>query len=110
MPIRGLDLATLSLLDALDLAILIEDEARERYEEFAAQMDQHRTPEAARFFRYSWEHYLLEPYGVCKEYQPYRDGCYLMNLSALLQAALFGFDSTSSRSEVFGFRCAKEAL
>ena len=52
MPIRGLDLATLSLMDALDLAILIEDEARERYEEFAAQMDQHRTPEAARFFRF----------------------------------------------------------
>jgi len=52
MPIRGIDFATLSLQDALDLAILIEDEARERYEEFAAQMDQHRTPDAARFFRF----------------------------------------------------------
>lgn len=51
MPVRGLDFATLSLQDALDLAILIEEEARERYEEFAAQMDQHRTPDAARFFR-----------------------------------------------------------
>lgn len=47
----AIDFATLSLVDALDLAILIEDEARERYEEFADQMDQHHTPEAASFFR-----------------------------------------------------------
>ncbi|WP_243286459.1 ferritin-like domain-containing protein [Geothrix terrae] len=46
-----IDFASLSLMDALDLAVLIEDEAKERYEEFAAQMDQHRTPDAARFFR-----------------------------------------------------------
>jgi rubrerythrin len=55
MSIRGIDLATLSLMDALDLAILVEDEAQERYQEFAWQMDQHRTPEAARFFRYMVE-------------------------------------------------------
>jgi rubrerythrin len=46
----AIDFATLSLVDALDLAILIEDEARERYEEFADQMTQHHTPDAARFF------------------------------------------------------------
>lgn len=46
-----IDFAGLSLMDALDLAVLIEEEAKERYEEFAAQMDQHRTPDAARFFR-----------------------------------------------------------
>jgi rubrerythrin len=46
-----IDFASLSLMDALDLAVLIEEEAKERYEEFAAQMDQHRTPDAARFFR-----------------------------------------------------------
>ena len=55
MAIRGIDFKNLSLKDALDLAILIEDEAQERYEEFAAQMDQHRTPEAAKFFRYMVE-------------------------------------------------------
>ncbi|WLT30560.1 ferritin family protein [Geothrix sp. PMB-07] len=55
MAIHGIDFANLSLQDALDLAILIEDEAQERYEEFAAQMEQHRTPEAARFFRYMVE-------------------------------------------------------
>ena len=38
--------------DALDLAILIEEEARERYEEFADQMELHHTPEAAHFFRF----------------------------------------------------------
>jgi rubrerythrin len=52
MTMQGIDLATLSLRDALDLAILIEDEAKERYEDFAGQMEQHRTPEAARFFRH----------------------------------------------------------
>jgi len=46
-----IDFAGLSLMDALDLAVLIEDEAKERYEDFAAQMEQHRTPEAATFFR-----------------------------------------------------------
>jgi len=50
-----LDLSRLSLKDALDLAVLIEEEAHERYLELADQMDQHRTPEAARFFRFMAE-------------------------------------------------------
>jgi rubrerythrin len=45
-----IDFSTLTLKDALDLAILIEVEAKERYAEFADQMEQHHTPEAARFF------------------------------------------------------------
>jgi rubrerythrin len=49
---KGIDFTTLSLRDALDLAILIEEEARDRYEEFAEQMELHHTPEAARFFRF----------------------------------------------------------
>jgi erythrin-vacuolar iron transport family protein len=48
---RGIDFRKLTLLDALDLAVLIEEEARDRYEEFADQMDVHHTPEAAHFFR-----------------------------------------------------------
>ena len=48
---KTLDFATLSLKDALDLAILIEEEARERYLEFADQMEIHHTQEAASFFR-----------------------------------------------------------
>ena len=48
---KGIDFAHISLKDALDLAILIEDEARERYEEFVDQMEIHHTPEAAAFFR-----------------------------------------------------------
>jgi rubrerythrin len=55
MPLPALDPALLSLQDALDLAILIEDEAMERYQEFAHQMETHRTPEAAQFFRYMVE-------------------------------------------------------
>lgn len=51
MATRGIDYSNLSLMNALDLAILIEEEAQERYEDFAAQMEQHRTPAAAAFFR-----------------------------------------------------------
>jgi erythrin-vacuolar iron transport family protein len=51
MSVSGIDFSRLSLRDAFDLAILIEDEAQERYEEFAHQMELHHTPEAAGFFR-----------------------------------------------------------
>ena len=47
---KGVDFSSLSLKDALDLAILIEEEAMERYKEFTDQMELHHTPEAARFF------------------------------------------------------------
>ena len=46
-----IDFASLDLQDALDLAILVEEEAQERYLEFVSQMEQHHTPEAAEFFR-----------------------------------------------------------
>ncbi len=48
---RKIDFAQLTLKDALDLAIIIEEEAKERYEEFVDQMAKHRTLEAEEFFR-----------------------------------------------------------
>ncbi len=48
---KQVNFGELSLKDALDLAILIEDEARERYEEFVDQLQLHHTPDAAEFFR-----------------------------------------------------------
>ena len=48
----GLDFNKLTLCEALDLAVLVEEEAMERYGELADQLEQHRTPHAARFFRY----------------------------------------------------------
>ena len=48
---RKLDFEKLSLQDALDIAIIIEEEARDRYQELAEQLEQHRTPGAAKFFR-----------------------------------------------------------
>jgi rubrerythrin len=48
---QTVDFARLDLRDALDLATLIEEEARERYEEFAEQMEVHHTADAARFYR-----------------------------------------------------------
>ncbi len=52
---RGLDLAQLGLCDAIDLAVLVEEEARDRYAEFADQLTLHHTPEAAGFFRWMSE-------------------------------------------------------
>ena len=49
---RGIDFATLTLKDALDLAIRVEEEAYERYSELADQMEMHDTPDAAHFFRF----------------------------------------------------------
>jgi rubrerythrin len=49
---RNIEFERLSLQDALDLAIMIEEEAAERYEELAAQMEVHHTPEAAEFFKF----------------------------------------------------------
>jgi len=46
---------TLDLRDALDLAMLIEEEARERYEEFVAQMESTESAEPAAFFRFMAE-------------------------------------------------------
>jgi rubrerythrin len=52
MTTQGIDFSTLSMQDALDFAILMEEEAKGRYEEFTRQMELHHTPEAAAFFRY----------------------------------------------------------
>ena len=52
MATQGIDFSQLSAQDALDLAILVEEEAEERYQEFAHQMELHHTPDAAGFFRF----------------------------------------------------------
>jgi len=45
-----IDFGALALQDALDLAILVEEEAEERYREFVDQMEKHHTKDAAEFF------------------------------------------------------------
>lgn len=49
---QKIDFKKLTLCNALDLAILIEEEACERYQEFTAQLEAHHTPEAAKFFAF----------------------------------------------------------
>lgn len=49
---KTLDLTKLTLQDALDFAILVEEEACERYGDLAAQMEAHNTQAAAVFFRF----------------------------------------------------------
>jgi erythrin-vacuolar iron transport family protein len=48
---REIDFAHLNLRDALDLAILIEEEAEDRYREFAEQLEEFETRETGGFFR-----------------------------------------------------------
>lgn len=45
------DLSGLDFVELLDVAILAEEEAAERYGEFADQMEQHHNVQAARLFR-----------------------------------------------------------
>lgn len=47
-----IDFKNLNLRDTLDLAIAIEEEAKERYDEFSEQLDAHHNPEVAKFFRF----------------------------------------------------------
>lgn len=47
-----LDFGALGARNILDLAVLIEEEAKDRYEDFSAQMEAHHTDEAATFFRH----------------------------------------------------------
>jgi rubrerythrin len=49
---HDIDFSQLSLRDTLDLAITIEEEAKERYDDFAEQMEAHRTSDTANFFRF----------------------------------------------------------
>jgi rubrerythrin len=49
---HDIQFGALSLRDTLDLAIAIEEEAKERYDEFAEQLEAHRTEEVAKFFRF----------------------------------------------------------
>jgi rubrerythrin len=47
-----IDFSDLSIKDALDLAILVEEEAEERYRELADNLEFHNTNDAASFFRF----------------------------------------------------------
>ncbi|MCP4895834.1 MAG: ferritin family protein [bacterium] len=49
---QDIEFSELSLKDAIDLAILVEDEAEERYREFVAQLEAHHTVESPDFFRF----------------------------------------------------------
>ena len=47
-----IDFTNLSIKDALDLAVLVEEEAEERYRELADNLEFHNTKDAAGFFRF----------------------------------------------------------
>jgi rubrerythrin len=102
---RGIDFANLTLKDALDLAVLIEEEACERYEEFADQMELHHTPEAARFFRFmsrNEEKHRLEL--ASRRATLYRD-----MPSSVTRAMIFDVEAPEY-DEARAFMTAREAL
>ena len=49
---KAIDFERLGLRDALDLAVLVEEEAKDRYEELADQLHIHHNAEVERFFRF----------------------------------------------------------
>jgi rubrerythrin len=49
---KAIDFRKITLRDALDLAVLVEEEAKDRYGELADQMYIHHNPEAETFFRF----------------------------------------------------------
>lgn len=105
MAIKGIDFATLPLKDALDLAVLIEDEARERYEEFADQMTKHRNFAAASFFRFMASN--EEKHGselLARRVQLFKDA-----LSAVSRQMIFDVEAPEY-DEVRAFMTPREAL
>ena len=70
---HDIDFSSLSLRDTLDLAVAVEEEAKERYDDFAAQMDAHRTEDAAEFFRFmaanEIKHIVVLPFTVAEHWR-----------------------------------------
>ncbi len=52
MKTKAIDFEKLNLRDAIDLAVLVEEEAKDRYGELADQMQIHHNAEVERFFRF----------------------------------------------------------
>jgi erythrin-vacuolar iron transport family protein len=105
MTTKGIDLAALPLKDALDLAILIEEEAKERYQEFADQMELHHTPDAAAFFRLMvWNEEKHR-----EELQERRTRLFQDAPSAVTRAMLFDVEAPDY-DEARAFMTAREAM
>jgi len=46
---------------------------------------------AARLFKHAWDYYVLEPFGMIREYHNQDWGSYITHFGSLLQAAMFAF-------------------
>jgi rubrerythrin len=104
-PLMGINLASLHLQDALDLAILIEEEALERYEELREQLDLHSTVEAARFFHFM----ALNEEKHREELAAQRRGRFGTTPSRVTRAMLFEVEAPEF-DEVRVFMTVREAL
>jgi rubrerythrin len=102
---QQLDFNQLSLRDALDLAVLIEEEARARYVEFAEQMEQHRTPEAGAFFRFMAGNELKHRDELAKR----RAALFGAELGKVTQAMVFDVEAPEY-DEARAFMTLREAL
>ncbi len=109
---ESLDFSTLTSADALDLAVLIEEEARQRYFEFVDLMDEvHRDPGIARFFALmadSEERHGQELWG--RRERSYPDAPHRVDASMLFDMEAGAYDaSTAAMSPEDCLRAALEA-
>ena len=107
-----LDFSTLTSADALDLAVLIEEEARQRYFEFVDLMDEvHQEPGIARFFALmadSEERHGQELWG--RRERSYPDAPHRVNASMLFDLDADGYDApTAAMTTEDCLRAALEA-
>jgi erythrin-vacuolar iron transport family protein len=102
---KEIDFATLTLQDALDFAVLVEEEACERYEDLAAQMETHDTPAAADFFRFMVKNEAKHG----QELAARRTEMFGMAPSKVDRSMLWDVEAPDF-SEVRAFMAAREAL
>jgi len=101
----GIDFAQLSLEDALDLAVLVEEEARERYDDFADFLERRYTPEAAGFFRFMARNEERHRRDLVHK----RRARFGAGPSRLTRAAVFEIEAPAY-DEMTAFMTAREAL
>lgn len=102
---RDINFARLSLRDALDLAVLVEEEARDRYGELADQLELHHSEAAAGFFRRMARIEDLHRDALARR----RQGTFSNQPSAVTRSMIFDIEAPSF-DEARAFMTVRQAL
>lgn len=100
-----IDFSALTLRDALDIGILIEEQARERYAEFVDLLESHHTPEAAGFFRH-----MVRSEGKHREWLTARRRQLFGDEPSRVDASMLPDVEASPLGEALGIQTVREAL